>query len=383
MDIVAHIAIANFYREGMGYQENILPIKHKEIGCEAVMISCNQNEGKRQVESYTNIEGLKVYLLPKKKNLLMRIPVVNCMVNKISGLQTVLEEVQPTIIFMHGLQAVDNLDVINYIKNHPLVTLYVDQHADFYNTPIKTLKQYITQKIIYKQVANKLLPYVKKFWGVTPWRVDYLRQVYNLPIEKTDLLVMGGDENLIDWNNREKIRSDIRKTLGIPEDAFVLITGGKLGKAKNLHILLEALRRRGNKNSFLIVFGKFEEEEYHLCEPYIDDHVKLLGWIDSRGVYPYFLSADVSVFPGTHSVLWEQSCAAGLPGIFKDWNGGFNHVDVGGNALLIKDITVDSISNAIEKVMNRTFYQGMKEVAENKGRTVFSYKQIAKRSIER
>ena len=162
MNTIAHIAIANFYKEGMGYQENILPIKHLEMGYDVVMITCNPNEQIREVEVYTNKEGLKVYLLPKRDTLQMRIPIINCMVDKIWGLLQVLEEVKPSLIFMHGLQAVDNLDVIKYIHNHPNVTLYVDQHADYYNTPIRTLKQYITQKIIYKRVDKRLEPYVKK-----------------------------------------------------------------------------------------------------------------------------------------------------------------------------------------------------------------------------
>ena len=383
MDRVAHIAIANFYREGMGYQENILPIKHKEIGCDVVMITCNPDEEKTGIESYMNKDGLKVYLLPKRKSILMRIPVVNCMINKTNGLLSVLEEVKPTIIFMHGLQAVDNLDVIKYIKIHPSVTLYVDQHADYYNTPIKTLKQFITQKMIYKRVAHKLQPFVKMFWGVTPWRVDYLRKVYHLPEAKTSLLVMGGDEKLIDWDNRVQIRNKVRQSLDIPDDAFVFITGGKLGRAKNLHVLLEALQAINESRFYIIVFGKFEEDEYQLCLPFFNKNVKQLGWIGSKDVYPYYLSSDMSIFPGTHSVLWEQSCASGLPGIFKDWNGGFNHVDVGGNALFIKDVSVDSIIAVINKATEKDHYQKMKAVAENEGRNTFSYVQIAKKSINK
>ncbi len=382
MKRIAHIAIANFYREGMGYQENILPIKHKEIGFDAIMISCNPNEVEPNIESYVNKEGLSVYLLPKRHSFLLRVPIINCMVNKTTGLLKILNEVNPEIIFMHGLQAVDNLDVIKYIKGHPSVTLYVDQHADYYNTPIRTLKQFVTQKIIYRRVAKKLQPYVKKFWGVTPWRVDYLRNVYGLPCDKTDLLVMGGDEKLIDWENRDSIRKDIRYTLGIPEDAFVFITGGKLGTAKNIHTLLESFQSLKDDHFYIIVFGEFEEEERNLCVPFINDHVKLLGWIDSKAVYPYYLSSDMCVFPGTHSVLWEQACASGLPGIFKDWNGGFIHVDVGGNALFIKEISAATITDALKIATEKNAYLRMKEVAENKARCAFSYIQIAKRSIE-
>lgn len=382
MACIVHIAIANFYREGMGYQENILPIKHIELGYDVYMITRQLDDSVKETASYTNEEGLKVYKLPKNESILRKVPILNCAIRGTKGLGDLLEQLLPDIIFMHGLQAVDNLEVIAYVKKHK-AKLYVDQHADFYNTPLKSLKQIIIQRCIYKSIAHKLLPYVSKFWGVTPWRVKYLKEVYGLPEEKIGLLVMGGDDHYINWEERASIRQTVRKEFNIPSDAFVIITGGKINKEKNIHILLKTVKNLSNEKIYVIVFGNYDAEARLLCEPFFGSNIIQLGWIPSKAVYNFFLASDISAFPGTHSVLWEQSCACGLPGIFKDWEGGFAHIDVGGNAILLETIDAIGLETTIKQIIeNKEVFTRMKSVAENKARLTFSYMEIAKRAIE-
>ena len=95
------------------------------------------------------------------------------------------------------------------------------------------------------------------------------------------------------------------------------------------------------------------------------------------------MASDLAVFPGTHSVLWEQACDCGLPTLFKDWDGGFSHVDVGGNSILLKDVTADSLKiEMVNLIENKDRYDRMLNVATTVAMKVFSYKEIAKKSIE-
>ena len=41
-------------------------------------------------------------------------------------------------------------------------------------------------------------PYVNKFYGVLPARVDFLINEYKLPKNKVELLVMGADDDCIE-----------------------------------------------------------------------------------------------------------------------------------------------------------------------------------------
>src|SRR5690606_17293733 len=102
------------------------------------------------------------------------------------------------------------------------------------------------------------------------------------------------------------------------------------------------------------------------------EKIKYIGWIDSNDSYNYFAASDLGVFPGRHSVLWEQAVGSGLPCIFKYWEG-TTHVDLGGNCIFLYKDTVSEIKASIEKVINTKSYRKMKLIAEEKGMVEFSY----------
>ena len=378
---IVHIIIAAVYREGFGYQENILPAKHVELGLDTYVVSYDNNcpEGKE----YVNRDGVKVCLLPVKKIRLNTLPYVSSFTYKTEGLSSYLDRVSPDVIFVHGLQSIESLIICRWCKKHRDVKLYIDQHADYYNSPITKFSTRTYYKVVYGYIAKQLSKYAIKFWGVTPWRVDYLQKVYGVKPEKTDLLVMGGDEKLVDWDNRIDIRRNIRYKFDIPEDAFLIVSGGKIDRAKNIHLLLDAVLGLKKYNVFLLVFGNMTKDMSDYCTPLFKDNIKYVGWLDSKDVYPLFLASDLAVFPGTHSVLWEQAMASGIPGIFKDWDRGFSHIDCGGNAILLKEISTETLIHEIESILiNRDIYNEMKVVAEDKARKEFSYIEIAKKAID-
>lgn len=378
---IVHVIIAAAYKEGYGYQENILPAKHVELGLDTYVVTFDKDYSKG-IE-YINDDGVKVTKLPINDSRSSRIRYVSSFTKKTKGLLTYLENISPDIIFVHGLQSIDILYVCDYCAKHSDVKLYVDQHADYYNTPIDKFTTHLFYKLVYGYIAQRLSKYAIKFWGVTPWRVDYLQKVYGVKPEKTDLLVMGGDEKFIDWENRNIIKNQIRFKYHIPDNAFVVITGGKIDKAKNIHLLIDAVECLKSQNVFLLVFGNMTKDMEEYCSPKFKENVIYLGWLDSKNVYPYFLSSDLAFFPGTHSVLWEQAMACGIPGVFKDWDGGFSHMDCGGNAIFCKEISIESIQSEIQTLVeDKKRYLDMKYISETISRKVFSYIEIAKKSIE-
>lgn len=379
MKKIVHIIIGAVYKEGYGYQENILPAKHKQLGFDVYILTFMPEYVKET--QYINDCGVRVIALEHNHNKFFHFPYFGYFVKRTKGLLNQLESIQPDIIFVHGLQSFDNLCTISYLKQHPNTKMYVDQHGDYYNMPINTIKQRIIQKTVFKSFAKKLEPWTTMFWGTSPWRVHYLRNVYDLPKEKTDLLVMGGDESLINWGGRCDVRFKIREYYSIPQDAFLVISGGKIDRTKNIHLLIKAIENIKQKDVFLLVFGNLDEEMQIEC--YSEDkRIIKVGWIGSSAVYDLFLASDLAVFPGTHSVLWEQACASGLPCVVKDWNGGFSHVKIGENCFLLPTISVDVLQSVILKIIeNKELYGRMLRCAQDKARRQFAYISIARRSI--
>ena len=110
--------------------------------------------------------------------------------------------------------------------------------------------------------------------------------------------------------------------------------------------------------------------------------VQYVGWVPSKDSYDYFEAADLVVFPGRHSVMWEQVVGQGKPMLVKDWPG-THHVDLGGNVRFLTKDTVDEIQKEIERLLrNPEEYDMMQSVALEKGMQVFSYREIARKAIE-
>lgn len=381
MEIV-HICLAASYVEGFGYQENILSQFHAEMGHKVTVLTSDKvfnskhEKIKREKSDYINDFGIRVKTLKRDENLRKgRFGVFDHLYEE-------LEKIKPEIIFVHGGQFYSLKDIVVYCKKHMGVSLFIDQHADYYNTPVNTFKTKLTQRYVYGHWMRKAIPYAKKYWGVTPWRCQYMKEVYGIPEDKIDLLVMGGDDRYIHYDKRLELRTSIRERLNINEDDFVVISGGKIDKTKNIHRLMRAVIKMDKPDIKLIVFGQPNDDmQKEIKELSEDSHIRNIGWIDSTKVYDYFLASDLVVFPGTHSVLWEQACACGLPGIFKRWDG-MQHVNVNGSALFIESDSEDEIGGRILSLYaDKSKYLRMKEAAVKDAMAVFSYKLIAKKAI--
>lgn len=383
MEIV-HVCLAVPYVEGFGYQENIIPLKHIEMGNKVTVLTSEYEFNskykkiKRESMDYVNKHGIHVIALPRSKRY--------GWVSRFSDFDGVYEKllhIRPDIIFVHGGQFVALTDIIKYCKRNRSTKLYIDQHGDYYNMPLNLLKYQIVQRIIFGHQMRKAVKYCNKFWGVTPWRCQYLHDVYRIPKSKIELLVMGGDDDYIHFDKMPELRDQIRERLNIQRDDFVIATGGKIDKTKNIHLLIQAVSEINRENVKLIVFGQpddeMEEKIESLCR---DKHIRNIGWIDSSEVYDYFLASDLVIFPGTHSVLWEQAAACGIPMFVKDW-AGMHHIDAGGNCeFLTEDSTEEMKMKIIELIDSSEKYKKMKSAAVEKAIPMFSYNEIAKRSIE-
>ena len=241
----------------------------------------------------------------------------------------------------------------------------------------------VLHKGLWRWCVKQIEPYVTKFYGVLPARVDFLRELYDIPKFKCELLVMGADDDLVIEANHPSVRGEIREKYGINDDDFLIMTGGKIDEWKTQTLLLmEAVKSIKSYKVKLIVFGsvspKLKEKVYDLAD---GKKIQYIGWANSKDSYKYFKAADLVVFPGRHSVFWEQVAGQGIPMLVKDW-AGTHHVDVGGNVGFLKENSAKEIQYCIEFLLsNPDKYNSMKKIAVDKAMKIFSYKDIAKRSL--
>ena len=273
------------------------------------------------------------------------------------------------------------LEVVKYKKNHPEIKLFLDSHADYSNSAHTWLSKHLLHGVLWKYCAHRALPYSEKFYGVLPARVDFLIERYKLPKEKVELLVMGADDELVENANNPKIIHSVREQYGIKENDFLIVTGGKIDLWKQQTLLLmDAVNSIDSNHVKLIVFGSVVPELKEDVEKRCSGKVQYIGWIDSKDSYPIFAACQLAIFPGRHSVFWEQVAGMGIPMIVKYWDG-TTHVDGGGNVEFLYNDSVDEITEKILKISSdELHYNTMKNVAEQISKK-FSYSSIAQRSI--
>lgn len=381
---IVHIMIACFFPDNYSYQENLLPKYHKKLGHDVSVIAGLETfdeNGKPTylpgASTYINENDIPVTRLDFKSN-----SKITKKLKDYSGLYNAVQKENPDILFIHGCQFICIREIVKYLKSHPNVNVYVDNHADFSNSATNWLSKNILHKIIWKHCAKMIEPFSKKFYGVLPARVDFLKNVYKLPPEKCELLVMGADDELVTKASEAEIKSQIRTKYEISQDDFLIMFGGKIDKFKTqVLLLMDAVNQIGNPLLKLIVFGSVSTELKSEIEKRCSKNVIYIGWISSQDSYPLFASCDLACFPGRHSVFWEQVTGQGIPMLVKYWPG-TTHVDLGGNVDFLYNDSIEEIKEKILEIIQPDKYKQMKSIAASKGMSVFSYSSIAKRSIE-
>lgn len=380
---VVHICLCGPVTDGWNYQDNMLTKYHRKMGNEVTIITCKSIWGKNGVlekdtrSNYINENDIKVIRL---ENRIGRDVTSKFKVYK--SLYKSIENEKPDILFIHGVAFLDVITIRKYLKKNNTVKVFVDNHSDFSNSATSWVSLNILHKVIWRHMAKIIEPYTEKFYGVMPARVDFLTEIYNTPKEKTELLVMGGDDEKISEVKNPQIINKLRETLNISDSDFVIVTGGKIDEAKAQTLLLMEAVKNFNDNVKLIVFGSVAESLKSKFDKLCDsNNIIYAGWVSSDDSYKYFELANLVVFAGRHSVFWEQVVAQGKPMVCKHWEG-TTHIDVGGNVkFLIKD-DINEIYNTISNIiLDDNIYSKMKEVSENRGSKRFSYKNISEKSI--
>lgn len=388
---IAHLCLANFYIDGFGYQENVLTKLHHKMGHEVVIIASTETFidhtrlGYVEPSSYLNEHGVRVHRLPYAAWVPRRL---RSKVRAYEGLEARLEEFRPDLIFVHDVQFWDLLAIRSYVRRRP-TPVYADCHADYVNSARGFVSRYLLHGIFYRQILRCVDSIIDRYLPTLPARADFLHEVYGLAREKMELLPFGADDTLTQGLDRDAVRREVRSSLGIPDDAVVLVTGGKLDLRKNIHTLIErfsALRDSGLLTGMhLLVFGKPDPSVAAvLAAVSVHPDVHLQGWVHAKDTYKMFLAADLAIFPGTHSVLWEEAIGHGLGVVAHYWPG-VNHLDLGGNLKFIHDASPAALDVLLRELWQEeaSMVRRITGVAAEKGARTFSFSAIAVQAIRK
>lgn len=383
---VVHVCLCgDVFNEHYAYQDNILPKYHRLMGNDVTIIAPTYSEYNKETgEILSEMPGKRI--IDNGIELIRLKPALPSYLNKhihvFSRFLRTIEELAPDLVFVHGVHSLNYRSLIVYKKKYPAVKIVYDNHADSNNSCRNKLSYYYTRLIVRHFVVNRIKETSDFFYGVTPARCIFLNKMYGVPQSKIHLLPMGADDEEMHITDRDQIRAVIREQYGISDKDFLIVTGGKIDPLKNIHVLAQAVARTKYKNIKILIFGSIREDLKGIFEALESNRVQCVGWLPSNQVYRYFYAADIVVFPGLHSVLWEQAVASQVPCAFSKI-AGFEHVDIGGNCVLMEGKSEDYYLNLIEKVyIDKDFYDALYHNAHLCASNLFLYSRIAQKVID-
>lgn len=381
---IVHIAPNAPYNEGWGYQENLLPKYQHNLGHEVTLVITNlmhQNGKLVETDCCDKMMPDGVRLIRKPSGYSTHHGLIESIRNDMD-VYSLLCELKPDYVFFHGLSSSAIRHVVLYkCKNNTKCVIVQDNHVDEANAYRPSWWKRLLLRTFYRQLVRSTISYVDKVYGVTPWRQEYAEGFYGVPHNKTDILIMGADDDSMDLANRLTYRNKIRSQFGISNEEFLIVSGGKLDEYKNIDVLMEACGRIDKVR--LIIFGSVEEkikERFHQLLSRFGN-ITYIGWIKASDCYKYFYAADLVCFPGSHSVLWEQACASKVPCMFKRWHG-MNHVDNGGNSVFVDSDNMLVLQKEIQEMLFTPKYYSILDVARSEKTDIYRYSFIAQKSID-
>lgn len=382
---IVHICLCGLFGEKYAYQDNLLTEYHRRAGHKVTIIAPTMSgftfnngvvydpAGEKMLDNGCKLVRVKPLFKSDR---------INKHLHLYESIDDLILKEAPDLIFVHNVSSFNYLCLLKVKKKLPNVSIVFDSHMDEFNSNKNYLSK-ILNGVVYKYLVVARLKKISNiFYGVTPSRCDFLNKVFGVPKEKIKLLCMGADDVNMQFAKREILGKEVRNNYGLSEDDFLIVTGGKIDKTKNIDKLIDAVSRINNPKVKILFFGSITDDLRPYIESMLSERIIYAGWVDSKIVYKYFYAADIVMFPGLHSVLWEQAVASRVP-IAVSRLKGFEHVNVNDNCLFLEGNTIEYYKQFVEKLIdNNQIYTKLKVGADGKEADAFFYSHIAQSVID-
>lgn len=165
---------------------------------------------------------------------------------------------------------------------------------------------------------------------------------------------MGVDTKRI--RNTRVDRDELKQRLGIPRDAFVMLSVSELNANKNLKTTLRAFAKLRHQDLYYLICGSgdmFESYQKLAEELNISDRVIFTGY--RYDIFEIVHIADVFLFPSLREGLGVapiEAMAAGVPIVASDIRGVREYAENEVNGILLDPNDTDGFADAIDRLYN-------------------------------
>lgn len=387
------LMICEFYNESLDYQEVLLAKYYSKLGHDVTVVTTPtqsvheyiEGRDRREDTRITQGDFARVVRVPVRINIAGRFRVFK-------SIRMIVESEMPDLLYFHDIIP-NMLELRSYLRGNPQCCAIMDYHADYSNSGASWLSRLLLHRLSRRLILMTVRRRLSAILPVVPAAQHFLRDLYGISAEETELFPLGVDVDLAREMRTDAVRAMVRKTLDIPDDALVVFTGGKLVPLKRTEDVLQAAAMLSDPRLHIIVVGDARDPAYRrqLEQASLGGNVHFVGWQDREGVYRHQAAADLAIFPSSQSVLWQQSIGMGLPLVVGEGDGPAHmRQDVGymnlANNIHVLDgrrAFVPQIAQFIRGCLNdRGILASMSAGADTVTRDLLSYERLASRTLE-
>ncbi len=374
---------------GHTYQENYLPAAMAKLGHEVTIIAGVDNPEFFTETPHTpgdTIEDQGVIVrYVKIRYLRFHTP--------IEGIFDLLAREKPDLVFVHGFVLARSFGLAGYAKRFPECVFCADTHETYllaYNACFSgsvrdRIRRTIYFRIVYRLWSRWMQRRYRKIFYVAPPRKTFAVRELKIAQDRLSPLWLGADFETLPYDRKDELRRDLRARLGLPQNAHIMILAGKLDEKKRPVELAEAFLRLNDPGWWLLYVGSVEEPVRARIDRAAGGTGRVLytGFLSGEAVLEHIAASDLAVYPGAHSVLWEQTVCLGIPGVFYEQEpGDAAHLSdpAGPNAEFLKTGDADELSALLSHLIkNEPLLLEMGVRARQYGEKNLSYAALAKR----
>ena len=207
--------------------------------------------------------------------------------------------------------------------------------------------------LVYKTMEKWLAHYTDAL--ITINQEDYAAaQKFKFKIHGKAYYVPGVGIDTQKYKKIEVDKKEKRRSLGVKEDNFLLLSVGELIKRKNHEVIIHALAELNDPNIIYLICGQGQLENHLknlIKELHLENNVKLLGF--RNDVAEICKVSDMFIFPSLQEglpVAMMEAMACQLPVIASDIRGNTDLASDGISGILCNPTNVEDFAKAIMKM---------------------------------
>ena len=379
--------IDDFFHPEAGYQINLLTKYMAKLGHEVVIYTSEMENvseklvaffGKSDISIkdsiYSSNYGVRIVRFPLKKYIANR-----AYLSK--DLFKCIDNEKPDIIFIHGNDTLTGMRMLLKYKHYKIPYIMDSHMLEMASTSRFNRLFRRIYKIVFTPIILKNNIYV-----IRTQNDAYVEKCLGIPLNRAPWISVGSDILLFKPDNI--LRSMCRRSLGIPNDAFVIVYAGKLDKAKGGLFLAESILEPFSscKDIVFLIIGNTVGEYGETVEKTFSESKNRIIRLPSQkyiDLAKFYSASDLAVFPAQCSLSFYDAQACGLPVLSENNNINIDRCSHNNGANFVAG-DIKSFREGINKFVSMSYEELL--IIKNNARTYvetsFNYENIVDEYME-